>query len=110
MEWWQWPIRDYGVPDAAFETAWPERSARLRSLLACGGRVLIHCKGGLGRAGTVSVRLLVENGMAPGQAINAMRAARPGAIEIDHLGRVCGRLCVVVAGALAHSKLANVFE
>jgi ADP-ribosyl-[dinitrogen reductase] hydrolase len=42
MEWHHWPISDFDVPDAAFEAAWPNRSARLRSLLACGGRVLIH--------------------------------------------------------------------
>ena len=81
MDWYHWPIEDYGVPDPAFEAAWPTRSAALRSLLACGGRVLVHCKGGLGRAGTVSARLLVEGGMAPVDAIWAVRAIRSGAIE-----------------------------
>ena len=81
MQWHHWPIQDYGVPDPAFEAAWPARSAGLRSLLACGGRVLLHCKGGLGRAGTISARLLVEAGIAPDDAIRAVRAVRPGAIE-----------------------------
>ncbi|MGI4939632.1 MAG: ADP-ribosylglycohydrolase family protein [Janthinobacterium lividum] len=81
MEWHHWPIQDYSVPDAAFEAAWPARSIMLRTLLACGGRALIHCKGGLGRAGTISARLLVESGMAPGDAIRAVRAVRPDAIE-----------------------------
>ena len=81
MQWHHWPIQDYGVPDAAFMAAWPTRSAMLRSVLACGGRVLVHCKGGLGRAGTISARLLVEGGMAPGDAIRAVRAMRPGAVE-----------------------------
>lgn len=81
MEWHHWPIQDYGVPDAAFEAAWSARSAKLRSLLACSGRVLIHCKGGLGRAGMVGARLLVETGVAPADAIAAVRAMRPGAIE-----------------------------
>ena len=81
MQWAHWPITDYQVPDAAFEAAWPVRSARLRSLLACGGRVLVHCKGGLGRAGTVAARLLVEAGIGPEAAVAAVRAARPGAIE-----------------------------
>ena len=76
-----WPIADYQVPDAAFEAAWPVRSAQLRSLLACGGRVVIHCKGGLGRAGTIAARLLVENGTAPVEAVAAVRAVRPHAIE-----------------------------
>src|ERR1700688_1055317 len=76
MAWRHWPIGDYQVPDAAFEAAWPARSAQLRSLLACGGRVLIHCKGGLGRAGTIAARLLVEEGRAPADAIAAVRAVR----------------------------------
>jgi ADP-ribosyl-[dinitrogen reductase] hydrolase len=81
MEWHHWPIQDYGVPDAAFEAAWPARAAMLSRLLAVGGRVLIHCKAGLGRAGMISARLLVENGMSPAEAIRAVRAVRPRAIE-----------------------------
>jgi ADP-ribosyl-[dinitrogen reductase] hydrolase len=81
MEWFHWPIKDYGVPDAEFEASWPARSAKLRAVLASGGRVLIHCKGGLGRAGTISARLLVEAGVEPEQAMAIVRAARPKAIE-----------------------------
>ena len=50
-------------------------------LLPCGGHVLIHCKGGLGRAGMVSARLLVETGLSPADAIAAVRVVRSGAIE-----------------------------
>ena len=81
MEWHHWPIADYNVPDAEFEAAWPARSAALRALLECGGRILIHCKGGLGRAGMVSARLLVEMGASPDAAMERVRAVRPGAIE-----------------------------
>ena len=42
---------------------------------------LVHCKGGLGRAGTIATRLLIELGVAPREAINAVRQARPGTIE-----------------------------
>jgi len=82
MEWHHLPIEDYHAPDAAFETAWPEASQRLRTLLEAGARVLVHCKGGLGRAGTIAARLLVEMGADPEQAICDVRAARsPDAIE-----------------------------
>ena len=81
MEWHHWPIGDFQVPDAAFMAAWPARSAMLRELLARGGRVLVHCKGGLGRAGSIAARLLVEDGMAPDAAIAAVREARLGTIE-----------------------------
>ena len=68
--------------DAAFEAVWPETSRRLRTLLEAGARVLVHCKGGLGRAGTVAARLLVEMGADPKQAIRDVRTARsPDAIE-----------------------------
>ena len=81
MEWHHWPIRDFDVPDVEFEAAWPDRSSRLRSLLARGNRVLIHCKGGLGRAGMISARLLAEQGLEPAAALEAVRRVRPGAVE-----------------------------
>lgn len=46
-----------------------------------GGKVLVHCRGGLGRAGTVAACLLVESGVAPSEAIRKVRTARSGAIE-----------------------------
>lgn len=83
MEWHHLPIQDVSIPDAAFEALWPESSARLHRLIESGGRVLIHCKGGLGRAGMISARLLVELGANPSDAISAVRAVRPGAIESE---------------------------
>ena len=53
----------------------------LRNALLAGHRVLVHCRGGLGRAGTVAARLLVELGVPAVEAIRRVRAARPGAIE-----------------------------
>ena len=44
-------------------------------------KVLVHCKGGLGRAGTFAARLLVEFGHTPASAIATVRTARPGALE-----------------------------
>ena len=46
------------------------------------GRIYwFHCKGGLGRAGMISARLLVELGTEPEKAIRMVRRARSGAIE-----------------------------
>jgi ADP-ribosylglycohydrolase len=42
---------------------------------------VVHCRGGLGRAGLVSSRLLVELGWEPDAAIQTVRRARPGAVE-----------------------------
>lgn len=81
--WFHLPIRDVDVPGEAFEARWDKEGAALRAILRGGGRVLVHCVGGLGRTGLVAARLLIELGMAPEQAIAAVREARPGAIETD---------------------------
>lgn len=81
MEWHHLPIQDVDVPDAAFETAWLYAGLRLRAHLRAGRNVLLHCRGGLGRSGTIAARLLVELGWDAQQAIRAVRAQRPGAIE-----------------------------
>lgn len=81
MRWLHLPIRDVSVPSAAFERVWDSKAAELRELLSEGGRVLVHCKGGLGRSGIVAARLLVEFGMKPEAAIALVRKHRPGAIE-----------------------------
>lgn len=81
MLWLHLPIADYSIPDAAFEQLWVTRGRELRTLLRHGESVLLHCKGGLGRAGMMAARLLVELGMAPEVAIRNVRRARKGAIE-----------------------------
>lgn len=77
----QLPIPDAGVPDAVWEGKWQQAGPEVRARLRRGERVLIHCRGGLGRTGLLAARLLVEFGMVPDQAIDAARKARPGAIE-----------------------------
>ena len=51
------------------------------AMLGTGGRGLVHCRGGRGRAGTVAARILVELGHASADAVDMVRTARPGAIE-----------------------------
>lgn len=81
IEWHHLPVTDVRAPDQRFETRWVYAGVRLRERLRAGGRVLVHCRGGLGRAGSVAARLLVEFGAEPRAAIAQVRAARPGAIE-----------------------------
>jgi len=82
IEWYLLEIPDQGIPGESFEGQWPHSGERLRSLLADGGSIVIHCKGGLGRTGMIAARLLVELGCEdPESAIHAVRAARPDTIE-----------------------------
>lgn len=81
LEWIHLPIRDVSVPDGRFVEGWKVAGPRLSSLLGDGGRLVVHCRGGLGRAGMVASLLLIEQGIAPADAIRRVRAARPGAIE-----------------------------
>ena len=46
-----------------------------------GHNVVFHCKGGLGRAGTLCACTLVAMGVPPMKAIQQTRDARKGAIE-----------------------------
>jgi ADP-ribosyl-[dinitrogen reductase] hydrolase len=81
MEWRHLPIRDVDVPDQRFESAWEQTGAELHDRLDAGDRILIHCRGGLGRTGLVAGVLLVERGCDPGTAVRRVRAVRPNAIE-----------------------------
>jgi ADP-ribosyl-[dinitrogen reductase] hydrolase len=75
------PVRDMCAPDHRFEAGWKRVGPQLHNRLDAAERVLIHCRGGVGRAGTVACRILVEGGVAPAQALAMVRAARDGAVE-----------------------------
>jgi hypothetical protein len=82
IRWLHLPIEDYSVPTPAWEDVWRAVRDDVHAALDRGGRILVHCKGGLGRAGLVAALLLVERGETPQAAIRKVRAARsPDAIE-----------------------------
>jgi protein-tyrosine phosphatase len=82
MEWIHLPIPDVTAPTAEFDKEWPAQSERLRKKLHDGAKIVIHCRRGIGRAGMIAARLLVELGDAPDVAIAKVRLARhPKAVE-----------------------------
>lgn len=81
FKWFHLPIIDASVPDCRFEQSWRHTGNEIRGILASGGKVVLHCRGGLGRTGLLAARLLVEFGVEPDEAIKQVRKARPGAIE-----------------------------
>ncbi len=71
------PIADMGIPT-------PRECARLCSDLAGQlgeRRVLLHCRGGLGRTGTIAACCLVEMGSSPEQALLRVREVNPNYVQ-----------------------------
>ena len=81
MAWRHLPIPDRQPPGPAFEARWPEVGAELVMALREGRRIFLHCKGGLGRTGTIAACLLREAGIGAAEAITQVRLARPKTIE-----------------------------
>ncbi|QFT64524.1 Dual specificity phosphatase, catalytic domain [Roseivivax halotolerans] len=81
--WDQLEIEDGQAPDAAFDTRWVAVSGFARRALLGGGRVLVHCKAGCGRSGMAALRLMIEMGEAPDEALPRLRAVRPCAVETE---------------------------
>jgi protein-tyrosine phosphatase len=80
LVWRHFPVVDFGTPERG-DTRWPVLAAELHAALDAGGRVLLHCHGGKGRSGMAAMRLLVERGLSPAEALVAARTARPGSVE-----------------------------
>ena len=96
MEWWHAPIPDGRPPGSDFEDRWAAVGAAVRDRLRAGFDIVVHCKGGLGRAGTVAARLLVEFGASADDAVRRVREARsPYAVETRsqeaHVAACAGR-------------------
>jgi len=89
LVWLHLPIRNLSVPDTKFDEQWVWAGPRLNQWLREGQRIVIHCKEGVGRAGIVAVRLMIELGMLPGQAIKAVQRARPGSLQLYSHEKYC---------------------
>ena len=81
--WHGLPITDGAAPDERFLTPWRTLGTQIVSDVLAGGRVVVHCKGRLGRAGTVAATILLDSGAAisADDAMRQVRAVRDNAIE-----------------------------
>ena len=79
--WVHLPITDFGVPDANVTAGWASVSKHALFALSGGGRILVHFKGGCGRSGMLALRLMIEAGEKPAEALERLRHVRPCAIE-----------------------------
>ena len=80
IPWIQLPISELSLSDESSIQLWSSIPYVL-SLLMEGCNVLIHDRGGLGRAACLAAVLLIELGVSNSDAINTVRRSRPGAIE-----------------------------
>lgn len=83
LAWYGLPIKDGAAPDRRLLDPWAALGPLFSSELIEGAKIVVHCKGGLGRAGTVACMLLLQSNAAKDgeDAISKVRLARPGAIE-----------------------------
>ena len=81
LPWHHFPIEDYGIPASPQTERWSDLSLRLHQFLDDDRKVLIHCYAGIGRSGMIALRLMVERGADPIEALAQIRHIRPGAVE-----------------------------
>ena len=81
----RFPIPDFGVPEdpLAFGEVLDDVLERVRR----GERVVVACRGGYGRTGTVVGCLLRQADVGPEEAVALVRATRPGTIEREAQAR-----------------------
>jgi len=81
MDWIEAPVVNFGTPDEdgmqPFKAMITEASSRLQS----GQKVLIHCRGGTGRAGKAAAIILMRGGMPADLAISTLREHRAGCVQ-----------------------------
>ena len=74
------PIPDVSVPSDMDATV--SLVEAMVGHLSKGETVVVHCRGGLGRSGTIAACVLVARGRSSDEAIRMVRSARPGAVEV----------------------------
>ncbi len=83
IDWLHLPIEDFGAPNSETAKLWPGAAKRAHEILDQGGKVLAHCYGGQGRSGMAIMRLMVERGIPPDEALAQICAVRPLAVETE---------------------------
>jgi len=81
--WVHLAVRPGAGGNANVEEVWPQVSEQARRALMGGGRVLMHSLRGGGRCGMAVLRLMIEAGEAPDEALARLTAVHPGAVGTD---------------------------
>ncbi|MFO7544117.1 MAG: cyclin-dependent kinase inhibitor 3 family protein [Trueperaceae bacterium] len=75
------PIADGDVPTPGQSADVTDLVGEIRHALQLGHGVVVHCRGGLGRTGTIVALVVASYGHAPDDAITIVRDVQPLAIE-----------------------------
>ena len=81
LHWHHLPIADLSAPNHYFKLKWETTKVLLKNELIEGKNIVLHCRGGKGRAGTVAAILLIDFAYDKREAIDLVRTKRKGAIE-----------------------------
>lgn len=81
IDWINAPVVDRSTPDTDQLSLYIAAMDRAASVLEADGKVLVHCRGGTGRAGKTAAIMLMRYGMDGDEAITLMRSRRKGCVE-----------------------------
>lgn len=79
--WHNLPIQDKNAPDQDWLDNWLSIRELVHTQLNNGEKIMIHCKGGFGRTGTVAAMILMDFGYSATDAIAECRKARELSVE-----------------------------
>ena len=83
IAWLQVPVVNFSTPEADQLDAFMAAMAEVKAKLDQGQHILVHCRGGTGRAGKVAAVMLIHYGIAPDDAITMIRQQREGCIQTE---------------------------
>lgn len=83
FNWMNMPITDKCAPTTAWVKRWEREVVYLAARLNKDAKIVIHCKGGFGRTGTVAALILMHFGHTVDEAVAKCREARENAVEND---------------------------
>ena len=93
IDWLHLDVVDGSTPKD--DAPWLAAMRQIKARLGAGDNVVVHCKGGLGRTGTLVASVLTTYGLSPVEAIAKTRVARPNTLEtkeqVAYVARVAGR-------------------
>ena len=83
IAWLQVPVVNFSTPEADQLDAFMAAMAEVKAKVDQGQHILVHCRGGTGRAGKVAAVMLIHYGIAPDDAITMIRQQREGCIQTE---------------------------